>query len=93
MTLVHVRVCVTDDECDSGVIPAVILASISTLESAGIHSSGSSTRSWIGILCGICVRDAGSGDTAYGVLSLLTLGQRWRRASYWKGGVSNYRGS
>jgi hypothetical protein len=33
--------------------PAVILASISTLESAGIQDSGSSTRSWIGILrCG-----------------------------------------
>jgi hypothetical protein len=31
-------------------IPALILASISTLESAGIHDSGSSTRSWIGIL-------------------------------------------
>jgi len=32
------------------VLPAVIFASISTLESAGIQSSGSSTRSWIGIL-------------------------------------------
>lgn len=31
-------------------IPALILASISTLESAGIHDSGSSTRSWMGIL-------------------------------------------
>lgn len=30
--------------------PALILASISTLESAGIHDSGSSTRSWMGIL-------------------------------------------
>lgn len=28
----------------------MILASISTLESAGIQDSGSSTRSWIGIL-------------------------------------------
>ncbi len=28
----------------------MILASISTLESAGIHDSGSSTRSWMGIL-------------------------------------------
>lgn len=33
-----------------GSVPAVILASISTLESAGIHDSGSSTRSWIGML-------------------------------------------
>ena len=30
--------------------PAVIFASISTRESAGINSSGSSTRSWIGML-------------------------------------------
>lgn len=33
-----------------GIIPAVIFASISTLESAGIQDSGSSTRSWMGIL-------------------------------------------
>lgn len=33
-------------------IPALILASISTLESAGIHDSGSSTRSRMGILPG-----------------------------------------
>lgn len=31
-------------------LPAVILASISTRESAGINSSGNSTLSWIGIL-------------------------------------------
>lgn len=37
-------------ERKGGSVPAVILASISTLESAGIHDSGSSTRSWIGML-------------------------------------------
>jgi len=31
----------------------VIFASISTLESAGIQDSGSSTRSWIGMLMGV----------------------------------------
>lgn len=31
-------------------LPAVIFASISTLESAGIQDSGNSTRSWMGIL-------------------------------------------
>lgn len=31
-------------------LPAFIFASISTLESAGIQDSGSSTRSWIGML-------------------------------------------
>jgi hypothetical protein len=34
-------------------LPDVIFASISTLESAGINSSGSSTRSWIGILIAV----------------------------------------
>jgi len=37
-------------------LPAVILASISTLESAGIQDSGSSTRSWMGILIGGTIR-------------------------------------
>lgn len=39
-----------DDAIAAIDLPAVIFASISTLESAGIQSSGSSTRSWIGIL-------------------------------------------
>ncbi len=32
------------------ILPAVIFASISTLESAGMSSSGNSTLSWIGML-------------------------------------------
>ena len=48
--------CLVSSRCRSAYLkgvdglPAVILASISTRESAGISSSGSSTRSWIGML-------------------------------------------
>jgi hypothetical protein len=59
-------------------LPAVIFASISTLESSGIQDSGSSTRSRIGMLEGISA-------ASIQLRRVLTLGQRWRRASYYKG--------
>lgn len=59
-----------------GNLPAVILASISTLESAGIQDSGSSTLSWIGMLNAV--------NLAFAKVGLEhTLGRRWRRVSYY----------
>ena len=58
-----------------GSLPAVIFASISTLESAGIQDSGSSTLSWIGILNLV--------NIAYASFNRYpTLGRRWHRVSY-----------
>ena len=57
----------------------MIFASISTLESAGIRSSGSSTLSWIGILAlsdEYNVHDLREG-------SVITLGRQLRRVSYY----------
>lgn len=45
------------------ILPALILASISTRESAGIHSAGSSTRSRIGMLGRFCQCMIRGGET------------------------------
>lgn len=62
--------------------PAVIFASISTLESAGIHDSGSSTLSWMGIL-DVCLVM----ETNVACL-VLTLDRLWHRVSCCKYGYS-----
>lgn len=51
-------------------LPAVILASISTLESAGIQDSGSSTRSRIGILDAVNLDREGEEGVAYPWLTM-----------------------